>query len=44
MILSQLLYKVKVKLSLRLSKYQAMETYPVLNYTPRHGDIWGVEV
>jgi hypothetical protein len=28
-------------LPLYLTKYRAMETYPLLNATPRHEDIWG---
>jgi len=30
-----------VKLFLYLTKYHAMETYPVLNYAPHHEDVWG---
>jgi hypothetical protein len=33
--------KVKVKLSLCLTKYHAITTYPVLNQAPRHEDVWG---
>jgi len=32
---------VKVKLSVCLTKYHAMKTYPVLNQTPRRKDVWG---
>jgi hypothetical protein len=33
--------KVKVKLSLFLTKYYAMKTYSLLNLAPRHEDVWG---
>jgi hypothetical protein len=36
--------KVKVNLSLCLTKYHAMKTYPVLNQAPRYEDVLGVGV
>jgi len=33
--------RTTVKLSLFLTKYQAMKMYPVLNQAPRHEDVWG---
>jgi len=35
---------LNVKLSLCLTKYHAIRTYPLLNQLPRHEDIGGVEV
>jgi hypothetical protein len=31
--------KVKVKLSLGLTKYHSKKSYPVLNYAPSHEDV-----
>jgi hypothetical protein len=33
--------KVKVKLSVGLTKYHAMKMCPVLNQAPNHEDVWG---
>jgi hypothetical protein len=35
---------VKVKLSTCLTNHHAMKKYPVLNYAPRHEDVWRVEL
>jgi hypothetical protein len=39
-----MLDKAKVKLSLCLSKYHAMNMYPLFNQAPCHEDMGGMEV